>query len=281
MAKEIFASRVRSFQGALIAFLFVSQVVQSEATIYTVNYTSSGNAYSAAYDSSQDGFTSWSQNGQNQLVLQLLYYRIGSSGSPTLLTPASVTTGNAGSGKKITVNYTISDGTIQDVMTLIGNTLSESIEFNNSSGGSVDMSIFQYSDFVLGGSGYAGSQTVIMTPYTVNEGYAVANQIGGGLTFSWQGFVNGGTTLVQADSSGAPFGAFIGSGTDLDNATLTAYNTSAVFGFEFSGTVANGNNLLISENTAFPVPEPSSAALIASGMLAFSLIFLQRRSKKA
>ncbi|MGA3163842.1 MAG: PEP-CTERM sorting domain-containing protein [Verrucomicrobiota bacterium] len=278
--KTSFANRVRSFRGALIAILLASSVVRSEATLYTINYTSSGNAYSATYDGSQNGFTVWSQNGANQLALQWLYYSIN-GGPVTQLTSTSVTTGNAGSGKKITVNYAIPDGTLQEIVTFTGYNLSESIRFNNTSGGDLNnVSIFQYSDFVLGGSGYAGSQTVSMTP--ASGGYAYAYQSGGGLTLTWNGDAIGYTTLVQADSSGAPFGAFTGSG-NLNNTTLTANNTSAVFGYEFSGSVANGNFLTISENTTFPdpVPEPSSLALISSGMLAVALIFRQRRGKKA
>jgi len=282
IVKKSFANRVWSYQSALIAILVAGAVVQSEAQIYTVNYTSGGNAYSATYDTSQNGFTVWSQNGANELSLQSLYYSID-GGPVSELTGASVTTGNAGSGKKITVNFTISDGTIQDVMTLIGNTLTESIVFDNTSGGALaKVSIFQYSDFVLGGA--VGNQTVSMTP-AVDGGYAYAYQSGGGLAFNWNGDVTAGgvsgTTLVQANGSGAPFGAFVGPATDLDNVTLGATNTSAVFGYEFYGSVGASNSLLISENAAFPVPEPSSSALIVTGMLAFGLALRQRRSKKS
>jgi hypothetical protein len=118
-----------------------------------------------------------------------------------------------------------------------------------------------------------------MTPASVVGGYAYAQQSGGGLTLTWSGFASGYTTLVQANGSGAPFGAFIGSGTDLDNSTLGATNTYAVFGYEFSGGVANGNSLSISESAAFPVPEPSSFALIASGMWVFGLMLWRRSAR--
>lgn len=276
--KKSFVSRARLFLCALFAFLVVGFVVQSEASIYTVGYTSSGIVYGATYDTSQNGFTSWSANGVNQLALQSLYYSVD-SGPVTLLTAASVATGNAGSGKKITVNYTISDGTIQDVMTLIGNTLSESIVFNNTSGNDLNnVSIFQYSDFVLGAA--VGNQTVSITP-AVDGGYATANQSGGGLKFTWNGDAPGFTTLVQANSSGLPFGAFIGVGTDLDNTTLAAINTQAVFGYEFNGSVAQGGLLTVSETSAYPspVPEPSSVALILSGTVAVAFMFRRGRSK--
>jgi hypothetical protein len=134
------------------------------------------------------------------------------------------------------------------------------------------MKIFQYSDFILGGPGAAGSQTVNMTPAS-GGGYAIANQTGGGLALGWQGDAPGFNTLVQANGSGAPFGAFIGSGTDLNNTTLTANNTFAVFGYEFYGNVAQGNLLSITE--------PATMALISAGMVVLALVLRQRRGQTA
>ena len=121
----------------------------------------------------------------------------------------------------------------------------------------------------------------MLTPPPVSGGYATANQSGGGLAFAWNGDAPGFTTLVQANSSGAPFGPFIGSGTDLNNTTLTASNTHAVFGYEFSGSVAQSSLLAVSETSAYPapVPEPPSVALILSGMVAVALMFRRGRSK--
>jgi hypothetical protein len=121
-----------------------------------------------------------------------------------------------------------------------------------------------------------------MTPAS-GGGYAIANQTGGGLALGWQGDAPGFNTLVQANGSGAPFGAFIGSGTDLNNTTLTANNTFAVFGYEFYGNVAQGNLLSISETAAFPVlvPEPATMALISAGMVVLALVLRQRRGQTA
>jgi hypothetical protein len=295
-----FASRVRLYRGALIAMLLAGFVVQSEATLYTISgVPQNGTSYGATYDTSQDGFTSWSANGQNQLALQTLYYSINGGSVMQLTSPTSVTTsytkvppiptGSIVSGS-IVVNYLIAGyGTVVDTWKLSGSPLLQTITFNNTSGSEIDdVSIFQYSDFVLGGSAYAGNQTVNMLTEDVGTGqHATANQSGGGITLGWQGFAtadnNSGTTLVQANSGGATFGAFIGANPDpysLDNTTLTA-NNNAVFGFQFSGDVLNGDSLSISETSAFPVPEPTSMALISSGMVAVALMFRQRRNKKA
>jgi len=281
--EKSFTSGARLYKGALVAMLLASPVVQSEGTIYTVNSTANGITYSASYDNSLSvsGFTSWAANGANQLSLQSLYYSVN-GGPVTLLTGAVVNTGSSGfSGAYINATYSTPDGSIADKLTINGSSVGESIQFNNISSGAVSMKIFQYSDFVLGGAGYAGSQTVNMTPAPVSGGYATANQSGGGLAFTWNGDAPGFTTLVQANSSGAPFGPFIGSGTDLNNTTLTASNTHAVFGYEFSGSVAQSSLLAVSETSAYPapVPEPSSVALILSGMVAVALMFRRGRSK--
>ncbi len=275
--KKSFVSRVRLYLGALVAILLGGSAVQSLALVYTIN----SGVYSASYDSSQNGFNSWSKSGANQLALQTLYYSVN-GGPITQLTGAAVST-SSGFTASITAAYSISGGiSINDVLTLNGSTLGESIQFNNLSGSTVNMKIFQYSDFVLGGPGAAGSQTLNMTP-SAGGGYAIANQTGGGLALGWQGDAPGFSTLVQANGSGAPFGAFIGSGTDLNNTTLTANNTFAVFGYEFYGNVAQGNLLSVSETAAFPVlvPEPSTMALISAGMVVLALMFRQRKGETA
>ncbi|MGA9777919.1 MAG: PEP-CTERM sorting domain-containing protein [Verrucomicrobiia bacterium] len=277
ICKRSFARSVRLYAGVLIVISSAVLAIQSEATIYTVNSTINGNTYSASYNNSVNGFSAWSENGANQLGLQSLYYSMN-GGPVTPLTGAIVNTGSSGfTSQYITATFAIPNGNIADTLTINGNTLSESIQFDNLGSSGLDISIFQYSDFVLGGSGAAGSQTVTMTPAS-GGGYATANQTGGGLALTWNGDVPSGTTLVQANSSGAPFGPFIGLGSNLDNATLAAINTYAVFGYEFSGSVLAGNLLTISENATYPspVPEPSSMALISSGMFILALISRRR-----
>jgi len=274
-----FASRVQLYEGVLITSLLAGLAVQSEATIYTVNSTVGVNTYSASYDSTQNGFTAWSLNGANQLALHSLYYSVN-GGGVSLLTGAIVNTGSSGfTTKYITANYSVPSGSIVDTLTINGSTLSESIQFNNLTASAVNISLFQYSDFVLGGAAFAGSQTVNLVPAS-GGGYATANQTGDGLKLTWNGDAVSGTTLVQANSSGVPFGPFIGLGSNLDNTTLNAINTYAVFGYEFSGSVLAGNLLTVSENAAYPapVPEPATLALISSGVFVLGLISRRKRS---
>lgn len=261
------------FRGAFLTGVLAGFVVQSNATIYSVT-TSSG--YSASYDTAVNGFTSWSSGGGNQLALQTLYYSLN-NGSLSQLTGSSVgTSSTLGGSKSITATYTIPGiGTVANTLTLNGNTLGQGIVFNNTSGVQQTISLFQYSDFVVGGPAATGSQNLSIVPSFDTSSYAVATQTGGGATLTWSGHAPGYSTLVQASSSGAPFGPFIGFGTDLDNTTVTA-SGNAVFGYEFTGMVGAGNSLTVSEVSSFPVPEPSTAGLMVTGILAW--LWLRRRT---
>ena len=140
------ASLGRWSHHTAIAILLCVSLVQSQATIYTV----SSGAYTAGYDTSQNGFTTWSGSGVNQLALQSLYYSVN-GGPVSLLTGAIVNTGSSGfSSKYITATFSIPNGDIADTLTINGNTLSESIQFDNLGASGLNVSIFQYSDFVLG-----------------------------------------------------------------------------------------------------------------------------------
>jgi hypothetical protein len=222
--------------------------------------TASGVTYTAGFDTTSSALTSWQANGgQNQLSLQSLYYSVA-GGAVNQLTGASVATHGTAS---ITTSYTISSVIgVADSITLNGNTLGQQIKFTNLSGSATTLSLFQYSDFILGGA--AGGQTLNMI--INNSSQSTANQSGGGASLQWQGQLTGGTVEVQASNTGAPFGPFSGAATALLNTPLSATG-NAVFGYEFDAiNLAAGNSLTVSETSVLVVPEPSSMALIASGL---------------
>src|SRR5208282_3559760 len=163
--KKSFVSRARWFQVALFAILLGGFAVRSEATIYTLSSSPSVVSFDTG-----SGLTSWQvSGGVSQLNLQSLYYSVA-NGPVSLLTSPSVVTHGAAS---LTATYTVS-GTISvaDSITLNGDTLGEQIKFTNLSGTANTLSLFQYSDFVLGNA--PGSQIVNMI--VNNSSQATANQ---------------------------------------------------------------------------------------------------------
>jgi len=268
VCKKYFVNRARMFRGALFICLLAGHVIHGQAQ--TATSAANGITYTAGFDTGANALTSWTVGGVNQLVQQSLYYSLN-NGPVMALTGSSA----SASGSTLTVsNYIANTISVVETLKLNGANATETIKFYNETGANNYISIFQYSDFVMGGSSAAGSQNLNMTTAT-GGGYAIANQTGGGgNTLNFKGFVASGTTEVQADSSGAPFGAFLGnaSPTTLDNTTLNA-SGNAVFGYEFDGNIAAGNALTISEVIA--VPEPSSVALVSTGML--GLVWLHRR----
>jgi hypothetical protein len=268
--KRSFVSRLRLYQGVFIALMAIGVAVQCRATIYTMTSTASGVTYTAAFDTTSSALTSWQVNGgPSQLSLQSLYYSVA-NGVVNPLTGASVVTHGA---TGITANYTVAGViSVADSITLNGNTLGEQIKFTNLSGSATTLSLFQYSDFILGSA--VGAQTLNMI--INNSSQSTANQSGGGVSLQWQGQLTGGTVEVQANNTGAPFGPFNGSATALLNTPLSATG-NAVFGYEFDAlNLAAGNSLTVSETSLLVVPEPSSMALIASGIC--FLVPLWRRS---
>jgi hypothetical protein len=270
--RKSFASRVRLYAGVFIAIMFAASAIQSEATIYTLNSTASGVTYSSTFDTGS-GLTAWQINGgASQLYLQSLYYSLGFGAVNSLSSPSVV----QHSAASLTATYTVSGIiSVADSITLNGNTLGEQIKFTNLSGSAGTLSLFQYSDFVLGNA--PGSQTLTMAINSSSQ--ATANQSGGGVALQWLGQLTGGSVEVQANNSGTFFGPFSGSATVLNNTPLSA-SGNAVFGYEFDAiNLAAGNSLTVSETAALVVPEPSSATLVVLGMLAAATVYQIRKGR--
>jgi len=285
--KGSFASGVRLYRNALIAILFAGLVVRSGATIYTIG---NGAGYNAQFDSSSASFIGWTV-GINQLVAESLYYSVDNGPVMSLTALGFTSAGKTSVGSTIydwTIKYGVGQAvTVYDHVLLTSpNVMNQTFTvFNNDLSGAHTVSLFQYFNFDLGGS--PASQNLILTPAGNNSTTAAALQTGGGATLNWSGFISGinpgATTEVQADNSGALFGAFLGnpSPNSLDNVTLTASGSGTDFGYEFDVPLAAGAAYGVSEvGSIVMVPEPSSVALISSGMLVLALTFRSRRSKK-
>lgn len=157
-----------------------------------------------------------------------------------------------------------------------GNQLSDTIKVSNLSSSSQTISLFQFSDFVLGGPSAAGSQNVNM--FLNSSTQAQANQAGGGVSLIDQAQFVGtaGTTEMEANASGSLFGPFVGPPYAIDNVTLNA-SGNVVYAYEWDSTLSSNQAFSISGISTIAVPEPSSLALISSGMLVLTLLHRRRR----
>jgi hypothetical protein len=278
--KKSFVSRARlMFNGALFAFLFAGFAVQSEAQIYTLSQNDS----SVQVDLGS-GVSNWQVDGVNQLNLQWFYYRVGSSGPENPISSIASPSGTSINSSMTRVGTTYANSTIsvKTTYSLTGQTpgtgqatLTELITVLNplSSGQTIDFHFYQYSDFNLGG--VPGGQSVQFynngssTYYEVIQTGATGSLIETANAPAATGFE------VQAGSDGTLLGLLTdGFPTTLNN-NLAAGPGNVNYAYEWDATLAPGSSFQISK--IISVPEPSSLALISSGMLALALMQRRRR----
>ena len=264
--RKSLTSRVRFYQNTLIAILLAGSMVQSRAQVYTL-----GNSYwNVTFNSAvASGLPSGQVLGVVDMSQQSLYYSL-SGGPLSAATNFSLSLTESGiSNPKVTTTYTSAGNlSVAAAYTLNGATLSDTLTLKNLSASSQTISLFQFSDFILGGA--AGAQMVNMISNSPTQ-YG-AKQTGGGISLQNQiQFIGtpGATTEMQANGSGSLFGPFLGPPNALDNVTLSA-SGNAVFAYEWDVTLAPNTSFQISESST--VPEPSSMALMASGMFGFALL---------
>ena len=286
-----FASRVRLYRGALIAMLLAGSVIQSEAQL--ISRTVNGGTSTVTFNPSI-GLTGWTVNGVSQLNQELFYYNLNGGGVTQIINPSSpttVSTGTHGLNPYLTADSNLGNLGVIDVnnsYTLSGGSsgnqfiLTYTIQISNNSNNPQNISFYQYSDFDL--AGVSGGQNVQLSP--LSGGQYQADQMGGGASLvDLVQPIGGVTTEYQADNSGAPFGPFLGppNSTTLGySSTPSSASGNVDFAYEWDDiALPAGQSFTISEIQTITVPEPSSVALISSGMLAASLVFRQRRSEKA
>jgi hypothetical protein len=278
-----FVSRVRLYQGALIAILLGGSIVQSEAQ--PISRSINGGSSTVTFDPNI-GLTGWTVNGVSQLNQELFYYNLNGAGVTQIInssSPTTVTTGHNGPSPDLTADSNLGNLGIIDVnnsYTLSGGVngnqfiLTYAITIKNNSLASQNISFYQYSDFDL--AGVSGGQNVQLS--TLSGGQYQAYQTGAGTSLvDLLQPIGGVTTEWQADSSGAPFGSLLGfpNPSTLANTPVIAFG-NVDFAYEWDASLAAGQSFLISETQTITVPEPSSLALVGAGMLA--LVFRRWRS---
>jgi hypothetical protein len=272
-------SRVRLYQSALIAILFAGMVIQSEASIYTIGARDTSLQIDLA-----GGLSQWTIDGVNQLNLQSLYYSVGSGPTASIYTigipsAPSITTNLSHTTVSLDTAYANSTLGVDTLFSLqsspVGSgkaTLAETFTINNLSATTQVFHFYQYSDFDLGG--VLGGQSVQFSSNGSGQQYQVVQTDSNGRTLT--GLITGVTGGSSAQSEvqaalydGTQFGLGSVNPVTLNN-TLTAGPGNVDYAYEWDATLAAGSSLTISEIQAV-VPEPSSVALVVSGMLALAL----------
>jgi len=273
--EKSFVSSARWCEGALFAILVGGLVSQSQAQIYTLTQNDSSALIDAG---SQAGVYNWSVGGVNQLYQQWFWYRVGSSGPESSIDTISPVTETSSGANKATLTYANSTISVKTAYTLLapGNgtaTMSEQITVMNTSGQSQDYHFFQYSDFDLGAS--PAGQSVQFYNNGSSVYYEVIQTGAMGSVVETANAPGASSSEVQAGYYPALLNALNdGAATTLNN-SLSAGPGDVDYAYEWDATLAPGTSLLISK--LISVPEPSSLALIASGMVA--LAWLKRRSR--
>lgn len=271
--KQSFVSRAWWLKGALFATLVGGPVIQSEAQIYTISQNDSAVTIDTG---SSAGVTDWTVGGVDHLNQQWFWYRVGSSGPESSIDTISAVATSSTGANKLTTTYANSTISVKTAFTLLAPnngtaTMSEIITVMNTSGVSQDYHFYQYSDFDLGG--VAGGQSVQFYDNGSGINYLVIQTGAAGSLVETASAPTATAREVQAGVAGGTlFGLTDGSATTLNN-TLSAGPDNVAYAYEWDVTLAPGTSLQISK--LLSVPEPSSLALIASGMMA--LIWLQRR----
>ena len=283
-----FVSRARlTFNGALFAFLFAGFAIQSGAQVYTLTNHDSVAKFDVA--SGPGSMFNWTVDGVNQLNQSWFYYRVGSSGPEYPIeningTPTINSYVNIPTLSRLHITYANSSLSVETLYILNGNSagsgkanLSETVTVINGGASSLDFHFFEYSDFNLENT--AGGQSIQFVTNSVNGQYYKAIQTSG----------DGASVTETITSASPPIGGYEaalynqtlsslldGNPTTLDGVT-NAGPGDVTFAYEWDVNLAPGASFQISKLLALAVPEPSSMALISSGLLVLAMLHRRRR----
>jgi len=270
-----------------VGFLVLGLAFQAEAQITLTD----GNSIAKVDPNSQAGMFYWgvvtSPTGliQNQLNKQWFWYGLGTSPTKSIDTlGAAVITGlNANT---VTTTYTDSQNRFNIGITysLSGGSfasgtadISEQIKINNTSGTVLPFHFFQYSDFNMGGDPSGDTGVLSKNGFTLR--FNQADQVDGAnlsevvITPN----ANHGEVDTVPNTLNKLNGPYFGS---LDDTKTTATGDVA-WAFQWDVNINAGSSFLISKDKHLDVgvvPEPSTLALISSGLI---VLALHRRRKRA
>lgn len=248
------------------------------ASAVVVPLSNGGSSVTVDVDSAA-GMNSWivdSAPTQNHLNMQWFYYRVGNGLAMPINTISAAAVNNpdsqtleavyANAQFTLTVSYVLTGGGTGSGLADIG----ETISVLNTSGGSLNFHLFQYSDFNLLGT--PGGDSV---------------QIGNALdsVIQWDGATGIAETVTQPPASRAEAALAF---TTLNNLnTVAGYNLNNNIGplsgdvtwsFQWDSVIGNGLSLDVFKDKQMaiaPVPEPTAISMLAIALGAAG--FLRRR----
>jgi len=267
-------------QGALGASLAVLglTIMASHGTAQTVTLNNGGSVATVNLGSSA-GMDYWSvegAGGQNQLPQQWFWYSVNGGAAQAINQIGGLTYSTSPDDSSLTATYQNSTLSVGIVYTLQGSGVGsdaadmlESINILNNSASGFNINFYQYSNFnllqnnqntinVIGSPGSYSSiiQTTMVGGNGIEETIdnPLANYAEAGLANSVLADVTAGNTL---------------------NGSVSAGPGNVAWAFEWSDSVGSGNNLNIYKDkdlSISPVPEPTTAGLVALGLGAFGFV---------
>jgi hypothetical protein len=272
--KNYFVNGAQMFRGAFFTLILTGMVFQSEAQITNIVRSGTGYNSTVGFDPNA-GLINWYFNGVNQLSQETIYYNVGDGiqqlNSANLTSYHTVKNGST--FNKLTADYDLGNGNTLNLTYTLGATVNGAslvynMKLNNNSGNPENVSLFQYSVASLP----PGPQTIQMSVTIPDSQYLyLAMQYGNGGASSLQDqwLPTGQTSTEMLADGGPPTGPLPPNG---------ALNGSTSFTFESdAASLASGNGLGISGTQYLTVPEPSSLALMVSGMLGLALLYRRRQ----
>lgn len=286
------ASHSWTLPGALVATvtLFSASIIQSQAQDYTISARNT--SLQIDLGGSTPGLSDWTIGGVNQLEQQWFYYSLGSGAvnsidtiapwsTPTLtgtynpalmvVTATNLSETYANSALSVTTGFSLESQPVGSGQA----TLQTQVTLENVSGTSQTFHFYQYSHFGLGGA--SGGQTVQFTE--TNTPYEVVQSGTGGPLVGTITSVTGGVNDLVGEAAAIYDGSQLGlengnPAPSFNDTELSAGPGNVNFGYEITATLANDSSITISEIQL--VPEPSSLALIGSGILVFALFYWRK-----
>jgi PEP-CTERM motif len=266
----------RGVTAAFIAILLAAPVIQGEAQTY--NLSTGSTSIQVGVGGPGVGLSDWMVDGVDQLQQQWFYYSVGGSAVNSINTIQPGSTAYnilGGSAPTLDEGYTngvlsvTSSYTLQGVDSTMAQ-LGTQIAIQNLSSSNQVFKFYQFSHFTTGQDVYFEN-----SPYYTVYQYNSSNPA----------YLEGSITLGLGTTVGEAAGLYDGNQFGLENGNSAPSFSTATFptagpgdvdfGYEFIATLAPGGSITIGE-TEEVVPEPSSLALLASGIIA-SAWFQKRR----